>query len=141
MKGEILALISAVLWGISAIFDKLAITNNNVPVPQANLIRSFGGFIFLLLIIIALRDLDFSAFDSRRVSYLLIAGSIAGGIAMIIFYFALRQIGASRTVPLSSIYPLFTVLFASVFLGESVSLKVLAGTVLIVIGVILVVEG
>lgn len=141
MKGEILALISAVLWGISAIFDKLAITNNNVPVPQANLIRSFGGFIFLLLIIIALRDLDFSAFDGRRVSYLLIAGSIAGGIAMIIFYFALRQIGASRTVPLSSIYPLFTVLFASVFLGESISLKVLAGTVLIVMGVILVVEG
>jgi|Deesub1362B_J571_1020462.scaffolds.fasta_scaffold00391_21 uncharacterized membrane protein len=141
MKGEFLALLAALLWAISAIFDKVAITNNTVPIPQANLIRSFGGFIFLLLIILTMRDFDFSAFDSRRISLLLIAGSIAGGIAMIIFYFALRQIGAARTVPLSSIYPLFTVLFAALFLGESISLRTVAGTVLIVLGVIFVVEG
>jgi transporter family protein len=140
MKGEILALSAAILWGIAPIFDKLAIAGN-VPLPLANLIRSSGGLLFLLVIVLLLRDFDFSAFDAKRISFLMIAGSIAGGIAMIIFYFALRQIGASKTVPLSSIYPLFTVMFSALFLGESVSWKIIAGTVLIVAGVILVSEG
>jgi len=141
MQGEILAILAAFLWGISATIDKIAISDGNIPIPQANLIRSIGSLSSLAIIVFLLRDYDFSAFDSKRISLLLIAGSIAGGVAMILFYFALRQIGAGRTVPLSSIYPLFTVILAILFLGENITIKVIAGTLLIIGGVILVLEG
>jgi transporter family protein len=137
MKGEMLALMAAFLWGIAPIFDKLAITNS-ISLPLANFIRSFGAFLTLAFLVLFLREFSFAAFNVKRIVFLLIAGSIAGGIAMIIFYMALRQIGAGRTVPLSSIYPLFTILFSALFLEESISLKVVVGTVLIVAGVVLV---
>jgi uncharacterized membrane protein len=141
MKGELLALMAAALWGIAPIFDKLAISGSGVSPFLANVIRSIGAFTILTIIVLFLRDFDLAAFNVKRIACLLIAGSIAGGIAMVIFYLALRQIGASKTVPLSSIYPLFTVTFSALFLGESVSPKIIVGTILIIAGVVLVSEG
>jgi len=141
MKGELLAIIAAMLWGIAPIFDKMAIMDSNVSPVLANLIRSVGAFSILVLIALIMKDFNFSAFTPQRITFLLTAGSIAGGVAMIIFYLALRQIGASKTVPLSSIYPLFTVIMSAVFLSEAVTSKVLIGAFLIVTGVILVMSG
>jgi uncharacterized membrane protein len=45
---------------------------------------------------------------------------------------------ASRVVPITSIYPLFTVIFSALLLGENISPKVVVGAVLIVIGLSLV---
>jgi len=51
---------------------------------------------------------------------------------------SLALIGVSRTVPISSIYPLFTMLFAAMFLGEGVTSFLLLGTVVIILGIWLV---
>ncbi len=141
MKGELLAIVAAILWGIAPLFDKMAIVNSNVSPVLANLIRSVGAFSILILIALIMKDFNLSAFTPQRITFLLTAGSIAGGVAMIIFYLALRQIGASKTVPLSSIYPLFTVILSAIFLGEAVTPKVLIGAALIVAGVVLVMTG
>lgn len=141
IRGELLALMAAFLWGLAPIFDKLAISDSNISPFIANVIRSIGALTMLTIIVLLFRDFNISAFDARRVVYLLISGSIAGGLAMIIYFMALRQIGASRTIPLTSVYPLFAVMFSALLLGESVSMRVLAGAILIVLGIVLVSEG
>ena len=141
MKGEMLAILAALLWGIAPLFDKLVATTAVSPV-LANLVRSTGALTILAVVALLLRDFNLSELTPVRVTYLLIAGSIAGGIAMVIFYLALKQIGASKTVPLSSIYPLFTVIFSVVLLGEQVDVvRVAIGTILIVAGIIFVMTG
>ncbi len=138
MMGEVLAFIAAVLWGFVPILDKTALIGNVSPY-LANLIRSLGALIFLSIVVLVLRDFDLEVFDAKRVSLLMTAGAIAGGLAMVIYYMALKSIGASKAVPITSIYPLFTVIFSAIILRESFDLvRVLLGTALIVIGIVLV---
>ncbi len=139
MKGVILAMISALLWGIAPVFDKLAISDSKVlPIP-ANIVRCAGAIAALLALALITREWSFSAINARRAAYLVIAGAIAGGFAMVTYYMALNTLGAGKTVPLTSIYPLFTVVFSVFFLGERVDLvKAFLGTILIVCGVVLV---
>ncbi len=137
MKGELLALLAALLWGIAPIFDKIVVSSGVSPY-MANLIRAFGAITFLVLAVVLLKQFDLSAFNGKNVAYLLIAGALGGGLAMVLYYIALKFTYASRVVPLTSIYPLFTVIFSAIVLGESLSPKVVIGTILIVIGVALV---
>ncbi len=55
-----------------------------------------------------------------------------------LFFLALRTLGASLAVPLSSaVYPLLTLLIAAVALGEKITLAVALGSLLVVLGIIL----
>jgi len=63
---------------------------------------------------------------------LIVAGIIASGLAMVVYFKALKLSQASKVVPITSIYPLFTVIFSALLLGESVSPKVVIGAILIV---------
>ncbi len=139
MKGFAFALISAFLWGIAPLFDKLAISDSKVlPVP-ANIVRCAGALITLLFLAAVTKEWNFSAINAEKIILLVIAGSIAGGLAMVTYYKALSTLGAGKTVPLTSIYPLITVIFSAVILGEKVNLpKTLLGTALIVCGIVLV---
>ena len=138
MMGEFLAFVAAILWGFVPILDKTALTGNVSPY-LANLIRSTGALVFLSLTVLILRDFSLEVFDAKRVSILMLAGAIAGGLAMVIYYMALKSIGASKAVPITSVYPLFTVIFSAIILRESFDVpRVLLGTALIVAGVILV---
>ncbi|NOY10814.1 MAG: EamA family transporter, partial [Archaeoglobi archaeon] len=73
----------------------------------------------------------------RSVSILMTAGAIAGGIAMVVYFMALQKIGAAKTVPITSIYPLFTIIFSALILRENFDYtNVFIGTLLIVAGLI-----
>ncbi len=139
MRGELLAIVAALLWGVAPILDKIALSNG-VSIYTATVIRLIGAVVAITAVSVLMDQMDFTGFDLRRIVILLIAGVIAGAIAMVFYYSALRILGASRTVPLTAIYPMFTALFSVLFLGESVSLKLIIGTVMIVVGIVLVSE-
>ncbi len=136
MKGEILALIAAVLWGIAPILDRYAL--QDVPTYPAIVVRAFGGFIAILLISLALKNFEINA--SKALILLLISGAISGAFAMILYFEALKSIGASKAVAITAVYPMITALLSVVFLSEELSAKVALGIVLIIIGIILVSE-
>lgn len=138
MKGELLALISAILWGFAPILDRYALSTG-IPIYAGLAIRAFGALLAMLLIVIVLRDTNLN-FRIDAITALLIAGAIGGAIAMIFYYNALETIGASRTVPITAIYPMFTAIFSLLFLSETLTPKMLVGIALIVLGVILVSE-
>jgi len=139
MKGEILALIAAVLWGIAPIFDKMVMSSGVSPY-LANVVRAVGALAFLAASALIFKQYDLMELGIRNTVLLLVAGLIGGGVAMVLYFLALKFTQASKVVPLTSVYPLFTVIFSAVILGERVSFKVLLGTLLIVVGVILVCE-
>ncbi|HPL62644.1 MAG TPA: EamA family transporter [Syntrophales bacterium] len=76
-------------------------------------------------------------FSMPRVSFawnrgLLFAAAcgIMGGTSSLFFYGALRHAPVNLIVPISSLYIVFTIILSSVFLGETLTLKQLAGIVL-----------
>ncbi len=139
MKGEIFAIAAAVLWGLVPVIDKVALASG-ISIYTANFIRSVGAVVTILIISLLVRQLDFSILNAKIAAYLIISGAIAGAFAVVLYFSALKSIGASRTVPITAAYPMFTALFSFLLLSEEINLRVLAGIVMIVIGIILVSE-
>jgi len=136
MKGEILALIAAVLWGIAPIIDKYAL--QEIPVYPAIVIRSAGAVLAIFIITMLLGKFEFRL--SSGIALLLISGAISGAFGMIFYFEALKTIGASRAVPITAIYPMFTAILSLLLLSEQISARVISGIVLIILGTILVSE-
>lgn len=63
-----------------------------------------------------------------------LAGLLAPGISQLLFTFAVREVGASRTSVTAGVAPLFAVVIAFVFLGEPVKVLLILGGVAIVCG-------
>lgn len=57
------------------------------------------------------------------------------------FFNAMKIMGVSRTVPITSSYPLWAILWAYLFLGRSIDVQIILGAFLIVLAVIIVRQG
>ena len=138
MRGEVFAIAAAILWGLVPVIDKIALSSG-VSIYTANVIRSIGAATTIITLSVLTSQLQ-TTVDLKTVACLLVGGAIAGAFAVILYFSAIKTIGASRTVPITAAYPMFTAIISILVLGESISLKVAVGIVLIVIGIILVSE-
>jgi uncharacterized membrane protein len=75
-------------------------------------------------------------------NFLLLAGSIVVAIAIgdVMFFESARFLGLARAMTVSMVYPLMSAGFAAVFLGEPLSARVGAGSVVTLIGLALIVR-
>ncbi len=137
MNGVFFAILAAVLWGFVPVLDKTAL-QNNISIYSAILIRAVGSVLIMGMAVLYTGGFRPDDLSVKSVSLLLVAGAIAGGIAMIVYFMALQKIGAARTIPITSIYPLFTIVFSLLILREQFNMvNVFAGTLLIVAGLII----
>lgn len=66
------------------------------------------------------------------------ATAVCMALALIVLFYALTRGDASEVVPASSAYPAVTLVGAALFLGESVTVPRILGTILVVAGVVLI---
>src|SRR3989304_4960902 len=131
MIGELYALAAAFCWSVAAVFYKKAIGAGAIP---AVLIRTFFAMLFLLILYIILRGGHFD-FTLTGLAFLNLGGLlrlILGGAA---YMKGLENISVSRFIPILFTFPLLTILLSGLLLNEKIRPEVIAGTVLIVIGV------
>lgn len=132
MIGEISALSSAVLWGITSILYKKGLTRFRL--LPALIIRTFWGMVFFLLLYLGLRGLDFYIYPAA-VIYLVLGGVLRLVLGDIAYFRGLELASISRVVPLTFTFPLFTIILSAELLKEGVSMKVVSGTLLIILGI------
>src|SRR3972149_8154951 len=131
MIGELYALAAAVCWSAAAIFYKKGIGAGAIP---AVLIRTFFAMVFILTLYLFLRGWYF---DFTLMGFLFLN---LGGLLRLIFGGAaymkgLENISISRFVPILFTFPLLTILLSILFLKEKIHPEVVAGTVLIILGI------
>lgn len=63
---------------------------------------------------------------------------ICGAVAYVLYFRLIADVGATRALTVTYLVPVFGILWAAVFLGETLTLPMLAGGVLILAGVVLV---
>lgn len=131
MYGEVLALVAAILWGLAPIFDKLAL-QTGVSIYVANLVRLLSA-VLVMSVLAAKHSFSISL---NAIFYLAIAGVIGGALAMMLYYSALSVSETAKIVAITASYPLFTALFAYIFLNEDLSLKTLIGIALVFLGIL-----
>jgi len=131
MIGELYALAAAFCWSVAAVFYKKGIGAGAIP---AVLIRTFFAMLFLLILYLILRGGHFD-FTLMGFAFLNLGGLlrlILGGAA---YMKGIENISISRFIPILFTFPLLTILLSALFLHEKISMNLVAGTVLIVIGV------
>jgi len=135
MIGEILALLAAICWALSAVLYKGVL--RRIDYVTTNLVRIGFAVLFLLSIVLATLH-NLPSVPLGALSFLMLAAIINLVIGDTLFFISLKKIGISRTQPISSSYPLYSVILAIAILGEKVTASVIIGTPLIVVGIAIV---
>lgn len=136
--GVLYALIAGLFWGTSPVLVKRGLVHASV--SAATLIQQATILATLLVAALLAGDL-FAANISRLALYVFCATGVVGAyLGRTLFVRSVDQIGASRAQSLNNSSPLVTVLLAGLFLGEPLTLSVVAGVILIISGVFFVTD-
>jgi drug/metabolite transporter (DMT)-like permease len=135
MIGELAALGAAISWTVSALFYRKALREAS-PV-SANIIRlTLTGSILLLLLVFLGKLNILTTLPLELVMLASASGIIGLGLGDTLYFVSLKWIGVARAVPLTCIYPLFSVLWAVFLVKEPITVSVVLGAVVIVLGIL-----
>jgi len=138
LRGVFMALAASILYAAEGILISLGA--QEVPPMVANSVRMPVVVVVSLLIAGQRRHWgQIRCRDRRTLGLLCLAGFLAGTVAGSLWVAAVRFAGPSRAAIVGSVAPLFAVPLSVVLLHERPTRLTLAGTVLTVIGIILVV--
>ncbi|AEH24896.1 DMT family transporter [Pyrococcus yayanosii] len=129
--GILLALISAFAWGISSVLIKVGLRKKS-PV-SANLVRLYVAALTYLIIFYlngSYGEIASLPFCNHVIAF--ISAQFGFVIGDYFYFSALKRLGVSRVVPITSTYPLWTILWVHLFLGRTITLNVVVGAILIV---------
>jgi len=134
MLGIVLALFGALASGLSAVFVRKKIGESNV--LTATLAFSLIGNIILWPI--ALLITDWAQINFQAVIFFAVAGILAPGIGRLFYFKSIKVVGASVTASIWATFPLYTSVFAILFLHEFLSFENWIGMACMVCGIILI---
>jgi len=137
MKTAALALLVASIWGITPIFEKLSLVKAS-PLTVITLRFIFSATCLVVYSVVTGGYKEWGALDAKTLLWIILAALFGGIIGLLLFFVALKQDFTSKIVPIAATFPLFTALYAFMFLHEHISPQRLTGIVLIVIGLILI---
>jgi drug/metabolite transporter (DMT)-like permease len=137
LSGEVVALISALLWACaSVLFAQGAKELHVIPLNLIRCIIATAFFWSLLPFFGGLRAIV--AIPLNQWLWLFLSVMLLLIVGDLLYFRAMAMAGVSWAMPVASINPLWAVLLAAVFVGEPLTWKLLAGTVLVIVGLILV---
>lgn len=136
MNYYFLALMAAFLFGLAPIFGKLGLEGVNPALALC--VRSFVISGIMLGWLVLNKDLS-PLVDVSMSSWVFIAleGICAALLGQLFYYYALKSGEPSVVVPLIAVFPLFTFIIATIFLGDKITLSKVIGIFMIVFGVVL----
>ncbi len=134
MFGIILALFSALSFGISQILVRKNLDKSNF-VYISLTVTIMGNIILWPL---ALTFTDFNKLNPEGLILFIIAGLLAPGIARLLYFKGMKNVGISKNASIFATYPLYTSVIAVLMLGEILNPENWIGIACIIIGVIFV---
>ena len=133
LNPNLLALLVAAIWGLAPIFEKLSLQS------MSPLFVLFVRFVLVTSLFVPIFITSNQAFSVDQLSFrnlmLILIPGILAVVGIYLYFNALAGSSASKIVPLTAIYPLFTCFYAFIFLKEDFTTEKIIGTILIVAGV------
>ena len=132
------ALLSSVFAALVAIFGKIGL--QGVDSTLATTVRSVIMALFLVLSSLTLgkfQGFSLGVFESKTWIFIILSG-VAGAMSWLFYFFALKMGLASRVVAIDRLSLVFAVILAAIFLGETLSFKVILGAIFMVAGALLI---
>ena len=129
---QFFSLLSALFAAMTAIFGKIGVSEVNSNL--ATFIRIIVILAFTSVTVLLRGEFkDWSLLTSRGVLFLVLS-CLATGASWLCYYHALKIGNASQVAPVDKLSVVMVILFAFLFLGETPTLKVILGALLILSG-------
>lgn len=125
------ALLSALFAALTAIFAKSGVENVNSNLATA--IRTIVVLVMIWMIVFFRNEAKISELSTRNWIFLTISG-LATGLSWIFYFKALQMGEVSKVAGIDKLSLALTVIFAVLFLGETLTWKTAVGAGLIVAG-------
>lgn len=143
VKGLVSSIAAAVFWSVGLTCYKFALLSHQTFDPALStfvtVFRTSAILPFLLVLVIAGRESkQVTKLSRMNTATLGVAGILALGVGGILLFTSYSLINANIATPLSSISPLFSLALARQYAREKTTLRNIVGTVLIVVGVVVV---
>lgn len=137
MKPQLLALMTAIAWGVGGYFEKKGLQLGHLSPQMGITIRT--GIALLILAAASYPDWKtLSQAGSKALWHMIIGGGVvAGAMGMLCFYAAIKGAPLGRVMPIAFTSPLFGALMGILLGGETATLKTIGGMALTVGGIIL----
>jgi len=136
MLGYIYAVVMAISWSIAAILYRFAVKDKDVLV--VTLLRVYPAFFVTFLGTLFLEHIDVEALMDP---YLILMAILTGALAMLVgsyaYIYAIKNAGVSITYPVAFSYPLYVSLIAVPLLGELLTIGLVIGLILQLIGLVI----
>jgi len=132
LLGSVLMLGAGVSWGIYSLRGKGA--GDPIGVTAGNFLRAVS---FAAGLSVAM--LPWSSLDSSGIGYAILSGALTSGVGYAIWYTALRGLNATRAATVQLCVPVIAAVGGIVFLGETITLRLLIASTAILGGVALVI--
>ena len=134
MIGEFAALGAAITWAVAPIMYKKALSG--VSPISANIVRLSSNAAFLVVFLVALGLTGvLASLPLGALVVVVVSGVVGLGVGDTLYMYALKSIGVSRAVPLETSYPLFSLLWATLILGQALTASAVVGTFVILFGI------
>jgi uncharacterized membrane protein len=130
MYVELLSLLTAISFGFSSILTRWGMRDSN-PLTGAMV----GSLVQVLVLSLIIAVNPPAELNLMGVAYFSCSGLFASALGRLLNYTSIQRLGVSISSTIMGSSPLFSTIFAVIFLGEEVTLSVLTGTVLVVWGV------
>jgi uncharacterized membrane protein len=138
LRGQTESVFASVCFGLAPIFAKKGLLSGLHPLYGAS-IANATALIFVILFFLAARQhKGWASVTKQGLMFAVLAG-LCNSIALVSFYWAMAIGKVAIVVPITCIYPLFTMVVAYLAMkeAEAIDAFTVIGTLLIVIGVIL----
>jgi len=138
LRGQVEATIASACFGVAPIFAKKGLMSGLHPFYGVLIANGTALVIMIVLALFSRQVWQWKAIKKYGLYTSILAG-LCNSVAIISFYWAMSIGKVALVVPVTCIYPLFTMLVAYFFMreGEAFDRYTVIGTFLIVIGVIL----
>ncbi len=136
MSWLLAAFLSALFAGLTAILAKIGIAGVNSNLATA--IRTIFVLVFAWAIVFWQGRASEIGTLSSKTWLFLILSAVATALSWLFYFYALKIGAASRVGPIDKLSMVFTVVLAALFLGETLTIKIIIGTVLMAVGAIVI---
>jgi drug/metabolite transporter (DMT)-like permease len=135
-RGDLMIFCGTILWSLYTVFSKNFLDRIS-PLKFAAVTVFFGALTYLPFSARAIVRIPWSRVSAASWAGLAFSSVFSLVLGYLVWYTSVKRVGNARTAVYSNLTPLFTALFAYLFLGESLGLRKIIGGIVILAGVYL----
>jgi len=136
LKPQLLALLTALAWGIGGYFEKKGLHLGHLSPEMGITIRTAVALIILGAVSFPQWKTVAQAGSQALLMMVVGGGIVAGSIGMLCFYAAIKGAPLGQVMPIAFTSPLFGALMGVILGGEPLTAKTIIGTVLTIAGIV-----